>query len=110
MTSIFLESAKLRLVAFTVAIVVSVYPVVEAAGLATGTQYEKPPSVTMQVQVDNDPQIPVVITEAQVGVGEPFDIRSRFHFPVHAPITTPPKMQRTLWVTLKLKNQGDRPV
>jgi TonB family protein len=110
MTSIFLESAKLRLVAFTVAIVVSVYPVVEAAGLATGTQYEKPPSVTMLVQVDNDPQIPVVITEARVGVGEPFDIMSRFHFPVHAPITTPPKMQRTLWVTLKLKNQGDRPV
>jgi TonB family protein len=110
MTSIFLESVKLRLVALTVAIVVFIYPVVGAAGLATGIQQDKPPSVTTPVQVDNDPQIPVVITEALVGVGEPFDIMSRFHFPVHTPIPMQPKMQRTLWFTLKLKNQGDRPV
>ena len=108
MTSIFLERVKLRLAALTVAIVVSVYPALGAAGLATGTQYDKPPSVTTPVQVDNDPRLPVVITEARVGVGEPFDITARFPFPF--PSSPTPRMQRNLWFTLKLKNQGDRPV
>ena len=108
MTSIFPERVKAGLVALTIAIVISAYPGVGAAGLATGTQYGKPPSVTTPVQIDNDPQLPVVITEARVGVGEPFDGAASFHFP--APFPTPPRMQRMLWFTLKLKNQGDRPV
>jgi TonB family protein len=105
MTSIFLERVKLRLVALTVAIVVSVYPAVGAAGLATGTQQDKRPAVATPVQVDNDPQLPVVITEAQVGVGEPYDITARFN-----PFSLPPRMARMLTFTMKLKNQGDRPV
>jgi TonB family protein len=108
MTSIFLEIVKLRLAALTVAIVVFVYPYVRAvgaAGSATGTQQDKRPTVTMPVQVDNDPRLPVVITEAQVGVGEPFDITARFN-----PFSMPPQMARMLTFTMKLKNQGDRPV
>jgi TonB family protein len=105
MTSIFLERVKLRLAALTIAIVVSVYPAVGAAGLATGTQQDKRPTVATPVQVDNDPRLPVVITEAQVGVGEPFDINARFN-----PFSQPPKMARMLTFTLKFKNQGDRPV
>jgi TonB family protein len=110
MTSIFLERVKLRLIALTVGIVVSVYSVVGAAGLATGTQQDKRPPMTMPIQVDNDPQLPVVITEALVGVGEPFDINDRFPFPFPTPLPTSPRMQRVVWFTLKLKNQGDRPV
>jgi TonB family protein len=105
MPSIFLERVKLRLAALTIAIVVSVYPAVGAAGLATGTQQDKRPTVTTPVQVDNDPRLPVVITEAQVGVGEPFDITARFN-----PFSQPPKMARMLTFNLKFKNQGDRPV
>jgi TonB family protein len=105
MASIFLERVKPRLAALTIAIVVSVYPAVGAAGLATGTQQDKRPTVTTPVQVDNDPRLPVVITEAQVGVGEPFDITARFN-----PFSQPPKMARMLTFTLKFKNQGDRPV
>jgi TonB family protein len=109
MTSIFLERIKLRLVALTIAIVASVYPVVRAvgaAGLATGTQQDKRPPVTTPVQIDNDPRLSVVITEARVEVGEPFDINARFN----NPFSQPPKMARILNFTLTLKNQGDRPV
>jgi TonB family protein len=106
MTSIFLERVKLRLAALTVAIVVSVYPAVGAAGLATGTQQDKRPTVITPVQVDNDSRLPVVITEAQVGVGEPFDITARLPFP----FSTRPMMKRMLTFTLKIKNQGERPV
>jgi TonB family protein len=110
MTSIFLERVKAGLVALTVAIVVSAYPGVRAAGLATGARQDKRPPVTMAVQVDNDPRLPVVITEAQVEVGEPFDITARLPPP---PFPMPPikdRMKRVLMFTLKLKNQGDRPV
>ena len=106
MTSIFLERVKLRLAALTVAIVVSVYPAVGAAGLPIGTQQDKRPTVTTPVQIDNDPRLPVVITEAQVGVGEPFDITARFS----SPFSTGPMMKRMLTFTLKIKNQGERPV
>jgi TonB family protein len=109
MTSIFLERVRLRLTALTVAIVISVYPYVRAvgaAGLATGTRQDKQPTATMPVQIDNDPRVPVVITEAQVGVGEPFDITARFP----SPFSTRPMMKRMLTFTLKLKNQGERPV
>lgn len=109
MASIFLERVKLRLAALTVAIVVSAhsyaYSGVSVAGLVTETGQDKRPTVTTPVQVDNDPQLPVVITEAQVGVGEPYDITARFN-----PFSRPPKMVRMLTFTLKLKNQGDRPV
>jgi TonB family protein len=110
MTSIFLERVKLRLVALTIAIVASAYPAPGAAGLATGTQQYKRPSMTTPVQVDNDPRLPVVITEALVGVGEPYDFAARFHFPLHFPVPTSQRMKRDVWFTLKLKNQGDRPV
>jgi TonB family protein len=106
MTFIFLERVKLWRVALTVVIVVSVYQAVGAVGLATGTQLDKRPSVTTPVQIDNDPQLPVVITEARVGVGEPYDITAKFPFP----FPSPPRMKRILWFTMKLKNQGDRPV
>jgi hypothetical protein len=108
MTSIFLKRVKLRLAALTIVIVVSVYPVVEAvgaAGLATGTQYDKRPSVTTPVQFNNDPQIPILVTEAQVEVGEPFDITAIFN-----PFSKPPRMMRDLTFTLMIANQGDQPV
>jgi TonB family protein len=109
MTSIFLESVKLRLVALTIAVVVSAYPCaysgVSAAGLTTETGQDKRPPVTTPVQIDNDPRLSVVITEARVEVGEPFDITARFN-----PFSQPPKMARMLNFTLKLKNHGDRPV
>jgi TonB family protein len=79
---------------------------VGAAGLATGTQQDKRPTVITPVQVDNDSRLPVVITEAQVGVGEPFDITARLPFP----FSTRPMMKRMLTFTLKIKNQGERPV
>jgi TonB family protein len=105
MNSILLERVKAGLVALTVATVVSAYPGVGAAGFGTGARQDKRPPVTMPVQVDNDPQLPVVITEATVEVGEPFDITARFN-----PFSQPPRMARMLNFTLKLKNQGDRPV
>jgi TonB family protein len=109
MTSMFLERVKPKLAALAVAIVVSAYSYaysgVGAAGLATGTQQDKRPNVTTPVHVDNDPRLPVVITEAHVGVGEPFDITARFN-----PFSQPPKMARMLTFTMKFKNQGDRPV
>jgi len=66
--------------------------------------------MTTPVQVDNDPKLPVVITEALAGVGEPYDITARFPFPFPTQFPTPPMMKRNLWFTMKLKNQGDRPV
>jgi TonB family protein len=109
MTSFFLERVKAGLVALTVAIVVSAYPGVGAAGFATGARQDKRPSVTTTVQVDNDPQLPVVITEAKVEVGEPYDITARVRFPFPTP-SIKDRMKRMLMFTLKLKNQGDRPV
>jgi TonB family protein len=106
MTSIFLERVKLRLVALTVAIGVSAYPGLGAAGLARGTQQDTRPSMTIPVQVENDPRHPVVFTEAQAGVSEPYDMSVRLPFPV----AKPSMKKRVVWFTLKLKNQGDRPV
>jgi TonB family protein len=106
MTSIFLERVKLWRVALTVAMAVSVCPAVGAAGLATQTQQNERPSMNTPVQVDNDPQLPVVITEAKLGVGEPYEMKVKLPFM----LPTPPRKHRTLWFTLKLKNQGDRSV
>jgi TonB family protein len=106
MTFIFLERVKLWRVALPVAIVIFGYLGAEAAGFATGTQRNERPPMNTPVQVDNDPRLPVVITEAKVGVTEPYDLDARF--PTHFP--SPPRKLRTLWFTLKLKNQGDRPV
>ena len=105
MTSIFLGRVKSGLVGLTIAMVVSAYPGVGAAGLAMEASQDKRLPVTTPVQIDNDPRLPVVVTEAQVEVGEPFDITARFNL-----FSLPPKMARMLNFTLKLKNQGDRPV
>jgi TonB family protein len=115
MTSIFIARIKLWRVAFTIAIVVSVYPVMESAGLAKGAQQDKQPSATTPgqttpVQIDNDPQLPVVITEAQAEVGEPYDISARFPFPPFLRVPLKERMKRIVMFTMKLKNQGDRPV
>jgi beta-lactamase regulating signal transducer with metallopeptidase domain len=62
-------------------------------------------SLMMPVQFNNDHQIPILVTEAKVEVGEPFDITARFN-----PFSMPPRMMRDLRFTLKLVNQGDQPV
>ena len=62
-------------------------------------------SLIMPVQFNNDHQIPILVTEAKVEVGEPFDITAKFN-----PFSMPPRMMRDLRFTLKLVNQGDQPV
>jgi beta-lactamase regulating signal transducer with metallopeptidase domain len=62
-------------------------------------------SLMMPVQFINDHQIPILVTEAEVEVGEPFDITAIFN-----PFSRPPRMMRDLRFTLKLVNQGDQPV
>jgi hypothetical protein len=59
----------------------------------------------MPVQFNNDHQVPILVTEAEVEVGNPFDITAIFN-----PFSKPPRMMRDLKFTLKLVNQGDQPV
>jgi beta-lactamase regulating signal transducer with metallopeptidase domain len=62
-------------------------------------------SLMMPVQLNNDHQIPILFTEAEVEVSEPFDITAVFN-----PFSKPPRMMRDLKFTLKLVNQSDQPV
>lgn len=62
-------------------------------------------SLMMPVQFNNDHQVPILVTEAEVEVGEPFDITALFN-----PFSKPPRMMRDLKFTLKLVNQGDQPI
>ena len=62
-------------------------------------------SLMMPVQFNNDYQVPILITEAEVEVGEPFDITAIFN-----PFSKPPRMMRDLTFTLKLINQSDQPI
>jgi beta-lactamase regulating signal transducer with metallopeptidase domain len=62
-------------------------------------------SLMMPVQFNNDYQVPILITEAVVEVGEPFDITAIFN-----PFSKPPRMMRDLTFTLKLINQSDQPI
>jgi beta-lactamase regulating signal transducer with metallopeptidase domain len=62
-------------------------------------------SLMMPVQFNNDQQVPILVTEAKVEVGEPFDITAVFN-----PFSKLPRMMRDLKFTLKLINQGDQPV
>jgi beta-lactamase regulating signal transducer with metallopeptidase domain len=66
---------------------------------------DKRPGLMVPVEFRGDPQIPVLITEAQVEAGEPFDITAGFN-----PFSSPPRMMRDLKFTLKLVNYGDRPL
>ena len=62
-------------------------------------------SLMMPVQFNNDHQVPILVTEAEVEVGEPFDITAIFN-----PFSKPPRMMRDLTFTLKLINQSDQPI
>jgi beta-lactamase regulating signal transducer with metallopeptidase domain len=62
-------------------------------------------SLIMPVQFNNDDQIPILVTEAEVEVGEPFDITTIFN-----PFSKPPRMMRDLTFTLKLINRSDQPI
>jgi beta-lactamase regulating signal transducer with metallopeptidase domain len=62
-------------------------------------------SLMMPVQFNNDHQVPILVTEAEVEVGEPFDITAIFN-----PFSKPPRMMRDLKFTLKLINQSDQPI
>jgi hypothetical protein len=62
-------------------------------------------SLIMPVQFNNDHQVPILVTEAEVEVGEPFDITAIFN-----PFSKPPRMMRDLTFTLKLINQSDQPI
>jgi TonB family protein len=104
------KASKSILVAAIVLMIV-IYSKGNAGQSAAETQQNKRPPIA--VQFENDPQIPVVITEARVEVGEPFDMMARFSsFPGHLPASPPasPRMARMLSFTLKVKNQGVRPV
>jgi beta-lactamase regulating signal transducer with metallopeptidase domain len=76
-----------------------------AARPQTKSHPDERPRRIMPVQFNNDPQIPILITEAQVEVGEPFDVTEVFN-----PFSSPPRMMRDLKFTLKLVNQGDQPL
>jgi beta-lactamase regulating signal transducer with metallopeptidase domain len=75
-----------------------------ANALIYGDQDERS-SLMMPVQFNNDHQVPILVTEAEVEVGNPFDITAIFN-----PFSKPPRMMRDLKFTLKLVNQGDQPV
>jgi beta-lactamase regulating signal transducer with metallopeptidase domain len=70
-----------------------------------GVDQDERSSLMMPVQFNNDLQVPILITEAEVEVSEPFDITARFN-----PFSSPPRMMRDLKFTLKLVNQSDQPV